>query len=92
MSNYEIIYKGLKEFYSVNSDLLSDLERYSEEQTGRNLDENIRLYAEKYANSECFEDIKDGLTELNSEPHSISEMEIMYEIIDGFVFLRRKNS
>lgn len=87
MDNYTILLDGLKKFYKVNDLLLSDLEKYSIDETGRSLEDNFKLYAANHANKADYETIKTELDYLNSEPHSISEMEIMYEIIDGFSFL-----
>ena len=87
MDKYKALYNALKAFYKVNPDLLSDLEKYSIDETGRSLEDNFKLYAANHANKADYEAIKTELDYLNSEPHSISEMEIMYEIIDGFSFL-----
>lgn len=84
MTNYELILNGLREFYSVNEDLRKDLEEQSMEYTGRSLDTNIKLFAKANANNKYTKQIIKELDDLNSEPHSISEMEVMYEFIDNF--------
>ena len=87
MDEYKAIYDALSEFYRVNEDLRNDLEHYSLKETGRTLTTNIELFAAQNANTEYFDRIMDELNDLNAEPHSISEMEIMYEIIDDFNLL-----
>lgn len=87
MSNYEAILTGLRKFYNVNDELQKDLERYSMEETGRTLDQNIELFAEKYANDESAADIIGELDDLNTEPHCISEMNDMYDAIYEFKYL-----
>lgn len=87
MDKYKALYNALKTFYKVNPDLLSDLENYSIEETGRSLDANIELYAAKIAESNDYMTIKKEIDYLNEEPHSISEMEIMYELIDNFAYI-----
>ena len=84
MTTYELILNGLKEFYSVNDVLRADLEKYSKENTGRTLDHNIELYAKKYSSTKYVQQIIDELNDLNADPHCISEMETMYELIDDF--------
>ena len=84
MDKYNIILEGLKGFYNVNNDLRQDLEQYSIEGTGRTLNQNIELFAKNNANNEYTDQIIEELEALNSAPHSISEMEIMYEFIDDF--------
>lgn len=87
MDKYKALYNALKTFYKVNPDLLNDLENYSIEETGRSLDANIELYAAKIAESNDYMTIKKEIDYLNEEPHSISEMEIMYELIDNFAYI-----
>ena len=84
MTSYKLILNGLKEFYRVNDDLRNDLEKYSKENTGRTIDQNIELYAKRYSNTKYTQQIIEELNDLNAEPHCISEMEIMYEMIDDF--------
>lgn len=87
MDKYTAILNGMKEFYRVNDILRADLERASMEATGRSLDRNIELFAKANADHPKAQQIIDELNELNGEPHCISEMEIMYETIDEFVYL-----
>ncbi len=84
MNNYILILNGLKEFYTVNDTLRADLERASMEATGRSLDQNIEMYARLNADHPKAQQIIDELNDLNSEPHCITEMEVMYETIDEF--------
>ena len=84
MNNYTLILNGLKEFYTVNDTLRADLERASMEATGRSLDCNIEMFARLNADHPKAQQIIDELNDLNSEPHCISEMEVMYETIDEF--------
>ena len=84
MDNYTLILNGLKEFYTVNDILRADLERVSIESTGRTLDRNFELFAKANADHPTAQQIIDELNDMNSEPHCISEMEIMYETIDEF--------
>ena len=87
MTNYELILNGLKEFYTVNDTLRADLERFSLESTGRSLDQNFEMFAKLNANHPKAQQIIDDIDELNSEPHCITDMEIMYETIDEFALM-----
>ena len=87
MNNYSLILEGLKEFYDVNEDLRKDLEEHSIEETGRSLEANFKLFAQHNANSEHTKELIEWLDEMNSEPHCISEMEDMYELIDEFKYM-----
>ena len=84
MTNYELIFNGLKEFYRVNDVLREDLEKYSMESTNRTIDQNIELFARINANNDYTQQVIEALNDLNREPHCISEMETMYEMIDDF--------
>ena len=84
MTNYELILNGLKEFYRVNDDLRNDLEKHSMECTNRTIDQNIELFAKRNSGSKYAQQIIEELNMLNEEPHCISEMETMYEMIDDF--------
>lgn len=92
MTNYELISNGLKEFYKVNDDLRKDLEAYSMENTKRTIDQNIDLFAKHNANTKHAQQIIEELNLLNEEPHCISEMETMYEIIDDFAYMQEQEA
>ena len=89
MTNYELILNGLKEFYKVNDDLRKDLEAYSMENTKRTIAQNIELFAKINDNNDYTQQVIEALNDLNREPHYISEMETMYEMIDDFAYMQQ---
>lgn len=86
MSNFDLIYENLKEFYRVNDDLRNDLNNFCIECHGISLDDFIKAYAKSCSESDKVQIYIDELKYLNEEPHSITEQEIMYEIIEYFDF------
>ena len=86
MSNYDFIYENLKEFYRVNDDLRNDLNNFCIECHGITLDEFFKAYAKSSSESDNVQTYIDELKYLNEEPHSITEQEIMYELIEIFDF------
>lgn len=84
MSNYDFIYENLKEFYRVNDDLRNDLNNFCIECHAISLDEFLQVCAKSYSESDQVKEIVEELKELNEEPHCISDMETMYEIIEYF--------
>ena len=84
MSNYDLIYENLTKFYSVNDDLRNDLNNFCIDCHGITLDEFFKAYAKSRSESDKVQIYIDELKHLNEEPHSITEQEIMYEIIEYF--------
>lgn len=84
MSNFDLIYENLKEFYRVNDDLRNDLNNFCIECHGISLDDFIKAYAKSCSESDNVQIYIDELKYLNEEPHSITEQEVMYELIEYF--------
>ena len=84
MSNFDLIYKNLKEFYRVNNDLRNDLNNFCIECHGVSLNEFFKTYAKSCSESDNVQIYIDELKYLNEEPHSITEQETMYELIEYF--------
>lgn len=87
MRNFNLIYENLKEFYRVNDDLRNDLNNFCIECHGISLGDFIKAYAKSCSESDNVQIYIDELKCLNEEPHSITEQEIMYEIIEYFDFM-----
>lgn len=84
MSNFDLIYEYLTKFYSVNDDLRNDLNNYCIECHGITLDEFFKAYAKSCSESDNVQIYIDELKNLNAEPHSITEQQTMYELIEYF--------
>lgn len=84
MSNFDLIYENLKEFYRVNDDLRNDLNNFCIECHGITLNEFLKTYAKSCSESDNVQIYIDELKYLNEEPHSITEQETMYELIEYF--------
>lgn len=90
MSNYNLIYENLTKFYSVNDDLRNDLNNFRIECHGIILNEFFKAYAKSCSESDDVQIYIDELKYLNEEPHSITEQETMYELIENFDFQEGK--
>ena len=84
MSNYDLIYENLTKFYSVNDDLRKDLNNFCIDCHGITLNEFFKTYAKSCSESDKVQICIDELKHLNEEPHSITEQQTMYELIEYF--------
>lgn len=84
LENYNQLYTEIKKFYDVNDELKNALNLFCLETHNITLDDFFKSWAEKYSKSDNVKDIINALEEANKCPHSISELEDLYETIESF--------
>ena len=87
MDKYNMLLAAIKEFFNVNDELRNDLNSTCIESYDKSLDEVLEIWTRKEAAGPNYDDILSRLNDLNSDPHSISEMEEMYDFIDNLDYL-----
>lgn len=83
---YNTLLPLLQEFFSVNPDLKGDLNRIALKEHNISLDNMIVKWCEKNSrlNDKDFSELVDYLKDLNTAPHSITEMDVMYDFVYDF--------
>lgn len=83
MNKYENILEKITNFFDVNEDLRNDLNKIALKEHKITLDRMLRNWSKKISklNKSRYKEVEKYLDDLNKEPHSIIEMEEMYDFV-----------
>ena len=82
-SKYDILFAKMQDFFNVNDDLRNELNDISIREHNLTLDNLIVTWCKSNSElkTEAFSGVVSYLDMLNNDPHSISEMQEMYDFI-----------